>query len=136
MRSTYFKKIMKTSVVAVAVLLLGASVAIAQQQGNLRARAANFTMPDGSIVPMWGYTCGTLASGVTSTATCAQLNSAGKGWSPVVITIPTGATGGLQINLTNNLPMAVPETSLVIIGELGGGLGSTATTTPSPDHSQ
>src|SRR4029077_12513153 len=61
---------------------------------------------------------------------------------PVVITVPTGQ--GLTINLTNNLsfapiPLAAPgtntvPTSLVIVGQLGGGLGTTATSTPSPNH--
>ena len=86
---------------------------------------------------MWGYTCGTAVTG--STATCAALNqNAGTGWSPVVITVPTGATGGLTINLTNNLSFAngntVP-TSIMIVGQVGGGLGTVRTTTPSPDHS-
>jgi len=57
-----------------------------------------------------------------------------RDWSPVVITVPTGQD--LQINLTNNLsfgPNNIP-TSLVIVGQLGGGLGHTATTTSSPDH--
>jgi hypothetical protein len=89
-------------------------------------------MPDGTSVPMWGYSCGTVVSG--STATCAASNlSAGTGWSPVVITVPTGQ--GLTINLTNNLPSPVP-TSIVIVGQLGGGLGDATkrTTTPSPTH--
>jgi hypothetical protein len=55
----------------------------------------------------------------------------------VVITLPTGQ--GLQINLTNNLSFAngnsVP-TSLTIVGQLGGGLGTPQGTTPAPDHSQ
>ena len=43
----------------------------------------------------------------------------------MVITVPTGATGGLTINLTNNLSFdgnTVP-TSLMIVGQFGGGLG-------------
>ena len=136
MRSTYFKNVMKTALAAVAVLLLGASVAVAQQQVNLTAAPTTLTLPDGNAVPMWGYTCGTLDPSISSSATCATLNSAGKGWSPVVITVPSTAAGGLQINLTNNLPAGVPETSIVIVGQLGGGLGSTASSTPSPDHSQ
>jgi hypothetical protein len=60
----------------------------------------------------------------SSTATCAAL-SPKAGWSPVVITVPTGSD--LQINLTNNLSFSngnsVP-TSLMIVGQLGGGLGT------------
>ena len=60
-----------------------------------------------------------------------------------MITVPSGAAGGLQINLTNNLsftPAAggaantIP-TSIVIVGQVGGGLGGAPTTTPSPNHS-
>ena len=54
------------------------------------------------------------------------------------ITVPTGQD--LTINLTNNLSFAgsgvtVP-TSLMIVGQVGGGLGSSATYASSPDHSQ
>jgi hypothetical protein len=50
-----------------------------------------------------------------------------------MITVPAGEI--LQINLTNSLPAPVP-TSLVIVGQLGGGLGdvSQRTTTSSPLH--
>src|SRR5256885_16396139 len=86
-------------------------------------------------------------TGTTSTATCTALNKAVAAaaltptplvgvWSPVVVTVPTGQT--LQISLTNSLSFwngnTVP-TSLVIVGQLGGGLGTGATLTPSPDHS-
>jgi hypothetical protein len=135
MRLNSLKAIVKTALRGAAVLLLGAGVASAQQTINLSAGPNTIALPDGSVVPMWGYTCGAVVSG--STATCAALNpNAAGGWSPVVITIPTIAAGGLQINLTNNLtfgPNSVP-TSLTIVGQLGGGLGTTATSTPSPDH--
>jgi hypothetical protein len=129
MRSNYPKATLKTAVLAMTVLLLGAGLAVAQMV-NLTAAPAISTMPDGSAVPMWGYRCGTAVSG--STATCAALNRvAGAGWSPVVITVATGQD--LTINLTNSLPSPVP-TSLVIVGQLGGGLGTTATSVPSPSH--
>src|SRR5256884_55256 len=159
MRSNNYKSVLKHAGLAVSVLLLGSGAAFAQQQVNLTAAPATATMPDGAAVPMWGYTCGTLPTGTTSTATCTALNKAVAAaaltttplvgvWSPVVITVPTGQT--LQINLTNSLSFAngntVP-TSLVIVGQLGGGLGSNgsscvdaggvnhgATCTPSPDH--
>src|SRR5882757_2317029 len=131
MRSNYLKTL-KTAVLAVTVLLLGVSVSVAQQQINLTAAPANLVVPDGSTVPMWGYSCGTAVTG--STATCAKSNPAATGWSPVVITVPTGQ--GLTVNLTNSLSFganSVP-TSLVIVGQLGGGLGdvSQRTTTDPP----
>jgi hypothetical protein len=131
MRSNYLKTL-KTAVLAVTVLLLGVSVSVAQQQINLTAGATSLTLPDGTAVPMWGYSCGTAAGG--STAICAKLNAAAAGWSPVVITVPTGQT--LQINLTNSLTFGANSipTSLVIVGQLGANLGHSASTTPSPAH--
>src|SRR5580704_7890249 len=125
MRINSLKATLKTAVLGAAVLLLGAGVAGAQQQINLTAAPTAATMPDGSQVPMWGYSCGTAVT--NSTATCGASNPGASGWSPVVITVPTGATGGLTINLTNNLTFAngnkVP-TSIMIVGQVGGGLGS------------
>jgi hypothetical protein len=129
MRLNSFKSIVKAAVLGASVLLSGAGIAGAQQQINLTAGASTLTLPDGSSVPMWGYTCGAVASG--STASCVNLKPT-TGWSPVVISVPTTATGGLQVNLTNNLPV---PTSITIVGQLGGGLGTAATTTPSPNHS-
>lgn len=116
---------------AASILSFAAVMAFGQQQINLTAGPTSLTLPDGSTVPMWGYSCGAVEAG--STATCAKLNPAAAGWSPIVITIPTSAAGGLSINLTNGLPAPVP-TSLTIVGQLGGGLGSAATYTPSPVH--
>ncbi len=93
------KSTLKIAVQAVTALLLGAGWAAGQQQVSLTAGPTSITLPDGTSVPMWGYSCGTAVSG--STATCAKLNSAAAGWSPVVITVPTGQD--LRINLTNNL---------------------------------
>src|SRR6516225_6505422 len=100
MRTNYYQSILKHAkyaAQAAGILLLGAAAAWGQQQINLTAAPVSATLPDGSVVPMWGYSCGTVVSG--STATCNVLNppaAAGK-WSPVVITVPTGQT--LQINL-------------------------------------
>jgi Bacterial Ig domain len=121
------------------VFVCGAALALGQQQVNLTAAATAATMPDGTSVPMWGYSCGTAVSG--STATCNPLNPPSTGWSPVIITVPTGQS--LAINLTNNLSFTpsgsstannIP-TSLVIVGQLGGGLGGSAKYVVGPDHS-
>ena len=150
MLPNYLKASLKTAVLITTVLLLGAGLALAQV--NLTAVPTSVTLPSGDVVPMWGYSCGTAVTGAT--ATCAPLNPAAPaatattpaGWSPVVITVPYVATGTtLTINLTNSLSFlnanTVP-TSLVIVGQLGGGLGTVgagctggATCTASPDHS-
>jgi Big-like domain-containing protein len=148
MRTIDFKATLKVAVRTVSLLLLGAVATFGQQVVNLTAGPAAAYLPDGSTVPMWGYSCGTAAAG--STATCAKLNASAPagtttalaGWSPVVITVPTGQ--GLTINLTNFLTFTptgsttantVP-TSLVIVGQVGGGLGSLLqrTTVASPVH--
>jgi len=129
---THSNKTVRTVLLTVCILLLGASWAVAQQQVNLTAGPTTITLPDGSSVPMWGYSCGAAVAG--STASCAKLNPTAAGWSPVVISVPTGQS--LQINLTNNLffsGASIP-TSLTIVGQLGGGLGTGATSQPSPAH--
>jgi hypothetical protein len=147
MRSNDLKTCLKIAVLLTAVLLLGAGSVLAQQQVNLTAGQTTVTLPDGTVVPMWGYFCGA-AVATGSAATCAALNPASAAtattaatWSPVVITVPTGQT--LVINLTNSLQLsptgattAPVPTSLVIVGQLGGGLGIVGqrTTTTSPDH--
>jgi hypothetical protein len=133
MRTNIFKDKSKAAARVVGILSFAAVVAFGQQQVNLTAGPSTITLPDGATVPMWGYTCGAAVSG--SLATCAALNPEAAGWLPVVITVPTGQT--LQINLTNSLTFganSVP-TSLTILGQIGGGLGNSATSTPSPDHS-
>src|SRR5579864_7653498 len=153
-----FKATLKAAVI-VGGLLLCAVMGFGQTI-NLSAAPTTVTLPDGTTVPMWGYFCQPLAAGTTSTATCAALNPNSVAqptavppvpatWSPVVITVPyvAAATGGsatsLTINLTNNLSFTPTTTgatantiptSIVIVGQLGGGLGTARTSTPSPDH--
>src|SRR6267154_2088858 len=145
MRFFNFKSALIKSGLAASVLLLASGASFGQQQVNLTAGPTTTTLPDGSVVQMWGYSCAGATVIAASTATCALLNPAAAAtltapatWSPVVITVPTGQD--LQINLTNSLsfgatPNNIP-TSLVIVGQLGGGLGTTATSTLSPDHSK
>jgi hypothetical protein len=215
---------LKAAVLVSVVLLFAAATGFAQVI-NLAAGPATAAMPDGTIVPMWGYTCGAAVSG--SSATCAPLSgsmsaaatgslggiyvlnggsgyssttppsvtitpatgntpttpavataivtngqvvgfnitnhgagytaaptvtiaapgsgttataAAAPAWSPVVITVPWASGGAsLTISLTNNLSFGstannnIP-TSIVIVGQVGGGLGGTPTTTPSPSH--
>ena len=141
MRSNSLKATMKTAIFALCILLL-AGIANAQEQVNLTAGPATVVLPDGSIVPMWGFTCNNVAG---SAATCKALNdhatapSGSSPWAPVIITIPTGKD--LQINLTNKLSFTASDgsvnnipTSLTIVGQIGGGLGSQATYSPSPKH--
>src|SRR5215831_15977675 len=147
MQTKNFKAILKNAARVLAILPFAAAT-FGQQTINLTVGPTTTTMPDGTTVPMWGYSCGTPVTG--STATCAALNPAAATagtWSPVVITVPIAAAGtatSLTINLTNSLSFTptgattantVP-TSIVIVGQVGGGLGALAqrTTAQSPDH--
>src|SRR5512147_412287 len=118
MRATPFKAIKHTACAALGALLLASGACFAANVALTAAPTAT-VLPDGQSVPMWGYNCGA----VTAPATCAAANpNAGTGWSPVVITIPSGEP--LTITLTNSLSFtttsgtnAIP-TSLVIVGQL------------------
>ncbi|MDE2221204.1 MAG: hypothetical protein KGJ52_12595, partial [Gammaproteobacteria bacterium] len=123
---------------AATVLLLSAATAAAQSV-NLTAAPTQITLPDGQSVPMWGYACDASQpdqSTLANPAACAAL-STNAGWSPVKITVPyVGPNTSLTINLTNALSFgssAIP-TSIVIVGQVGGGLGDAPAKTDSPSH--
>ena len=93
------------------LLLLAASASHAQVTVDLTASRNTTTLPDGNTLPMWGYTCGSTAS--DTVGACAKLNANSTGWSPALITVPTGQS--LTVNLTNTLPT---NTSIIIVGQL------------------
>src|SRR6516162_143673 len=128
MRSFKVNSALIRSGLTASVLLLGSAAAFGQVTVNLTAASGTATMPDGSAVPMWGYTCGTVNANCRPLLQPAPASGA---WSPVIITVSSGQD--LTINLTNSLPTGVP-TSLVIVGQVGGGLGSVRTTAQSPAH--
>jgi hypothetical protein len=124
------KKTLSTAILAGTALLLTAGIASAQAVVNLTASRQTTLLPDGNSVPMWGWTCGTATAAAVG-ATCTSLNYTngalapqvgGTTWQPPLIVVPyvAGKTS-LTINLTNSLPV---ETSLVILGQAGGGLGA------------
>lgn len=92
--------------VSSAVLLCAAGAASAADiTVNLTAQRMSTTLPNGAVVPMWGY---------CTTGACTSV------WAPGP-TITAAAGDKLTISLTNTLPA---PTSLMILGQLGGGLGS------------
>lgn len=126
MQSTFMKTILNKGAVAVTILLLAAAVCSAQSVSLIAGRQ-NTTLPNGTSVPMWGFSCDTVTL-PAGNATCAALNKS-SGWAPPLITVP--ANSNLTITLKNTLPV---PTSLVIVGQVvGGGLG-TPKTMPSPVH--
>jgi hypothetical protein len=210
------KTTLKAAVLISTFLLCAVAMSFGQQV-NLTAGPTTVTLPDGTTVPMWGYTCGTatvascaplsgsqsgaatgalggfyVINGGQNYSSTASVNiapaagntptraavvtpvisggvvvgfnvtdhgagytaaptvtisdtvgsgavvAAAPGWSPVVITVPWASGGAkLTINLTNNLLFGSTDipTSIVITGQVGGGLGGTPTKTQSPDHS-
>lgn len=100
-------KILRT--IALTFLLVAAMAATGTAATyNLRADRVNVTMPDGAVVPAWGFADDTAGPG-TVTVPGPQL------------VVPAGDTS-LTINLTNNLPVPV---SIHIPGQF-------YTTTPNP----
>jgi len=150
MHTNHFKAILKIAAPVLAILSF--ATAAYGQTINLTAARTSATMPDGTVVPMWGYTCGAATGAAcqalnpaVQTANAASTTGSSGLWSPVVITVPAAAAGtatSLTITLTNNLsftPAAATTantipTSIVIVGQVGGGLGSSRTTTLSPSH--
>jgi hypothetical protein len=128
-------------------LLLASAAALAQSTVTLTAAPTTANLPDGQSVPMWGYTCGDVLATpvISSNATCTAMSGTaqtGTSWQPPLIRVQAGASGfaSLTITLTNNLSFtagtgsnAVP-TSIVIDGQVGGGLGDAPSKMDSPAH--
>ncbi|HEY6095068.1 MAG TPA: Ig-like domain-containing protein [Gallionellaceae bacterium] len=130
MRPDIFKAIHHTAYAAFTAILLSAGMSHAEVA--LTAKPTTTTLPDGQTVPMWGLFCGSATATGTNGAPCTTQTGAaqnGTSWQPPLITVQSGAQ--LDIVLTNGLKA---PTSLVIVGQLGGGLGSAPTRTASPLH--
>jgi hypothetical protein len=102
--SAFLRSVLAVSLLTTALNAQAASTTTV----NLTAQRMSAALPDGTSVPMWGY----CTSGSCSAA-----------WAPgPTIVLPYDPSGTvLSIKLTNNLPVA---TSMVILGQLGGGLGA------------
>ncbi|HEY4446645.1 MAG TPA: Ig-like domain-containing protein [Steroidobacteraceae bacterium] len=113
MNTNYSKAVLRT-LASVSLLLAAGLASAATVSVNLTARQMSAMLPDGSAVPMWGY---------CHTGNCSAVWAPG----PTIVAAP-GDT--LTINLTNSLPI---PTSIVILGQYGGGLGAPARMS-SPNH--
>ena len=88
MRNYSLRAIVKTVLRGAAVLLIRSGHrGCAQTTVNLTAVPSNPDTPDGASVPMWGYSCGA----VPAAAHAAPRKRHGRGWSPVILTVPTGS---------------------------------------------
>jgi FtsP/CotA-like multicopper oxidase with cupredoxin domain len=115
------KAISQTQLLLAAVLtaLLLAPAAFAAAPGitgptfNLTARAEYITQPDGSSVYSWGYGCNGAPTGFAPSAISGNFCNNMQVPGPTLI-VTQGAT--VTVNLTNNLPGAAGNTSILFPG--------------------
>jgi hypothetical protein len=86
----------KTFLLATGALLLASAAAQAQVALNLTAARTSTTMPDGNIVPMWGWSCGNGTAGTTGSSTAFANNA----------TATATITGGVVTGFTITAPGA------------------------------
>jgi FtsP/CotA-like multicopper oxidase with cupredoxin domain len=123
MRVTNMKKVISTNrsvlaaVLGVALLLVPAAFAavpgITGPTFNLAAQAEYLTQPDGSSVYSWGYGCNGAPTGYKPSAISGAFCNAMQVPGPTLI-VQQGDT--VVVNLTNNLPMAAGNTSILFPG--------------------
>jgi FtsP/CotA-like multicopper oxidase with cupredoxin domain len=125
MKNTISKtRLLLVPIVAVA-LLLAANAAYAATPGitgatfNLTAQPAYLTQPDGQMVYSWGYGCATgftptFLPTLNRTPICSSMQVPGP---TLIVTAPaTGTPTTVTVNLTNNLPAAAGNTSILFPG--------------------
>ena len=111
-------QLLLAAMVAVALLLTATAYAAAPgitgTTFNLTAQPAYITQPDGAMVYSWGYGCATGSTpsflpGAISGASCSTMQVPG----PTLI-VTAGST--VTVNLTNGLPTAAGNTSILFPG--------------------
>jgi len=85
---------------------------------NLTAQPAYLNQPDGQAVYSWGYGCAnttgiTFVPAAISTATCPTMQVPGP---TLIVTAPATGTATVTVNLTNGLPTAAGNTSILFPG--------------------
>jgi len=107
----------------IALLMWLAATAFAAAPGitgttfNLTAQQAYLNQPDGEAVYSWGYGCATAPSGFAPTLpnqTCPSMQVPGP--TLIVTEGTTAAPVTITVNLTNNLPTAAGNTSILFPG--------------------
>ena len=125
MKTTTMKKaILHTQLLLAAVALMLTVTAHAAAPGitgttfNLTAQPAYLTQPDGQMIYSWGYGCATgytpsFLPAFTRTATCSSMQVPGP---TLIVTAPASGTATVTVNLTNGLPAAAGNTSILFPG--------------------
>jgi FtsP/CotA-like multicopper oxidase with cupredoxin domain len=127
MRAMTMKKAISTTqlllatMVAMALLLTvpahAAAPGITGTTFNLTAQSAYLNQPDGQAVYSWGYGCngapGGYAPSAIATAFCNTMQVPGP---TLIITAPASGSTTVTVNLTNGLPTAAGNTSILFPG--------------------
>lgn len=124
---------MRARLVLALLLSTGVAASHAATTVNLTVQRATAVMANGTKVPMWQF-CGSTAANADATPSAGTAAGPGTsctgGWAPgPTITVPAG--DALTINLSNTLNV---PTSVVVLGQLGGGLGLGSNRMASPPH--
>jgi hypothetical protein len=137
-----FKAMLKAAALVAAILLLSAGASFGQQVVNLTAGSAGITLPDGTGVPMWGYSCGTPVATVSTTASAVNGTTV-----TVAVALPVNAVnayigttltaGTVQGIVTSNTPTTLtvaswfPASGAFSVSPIGAAaaINSTAATT-------
>ena len=129
MSTNSMNKVLRTVLAASTLLVAGfASAASTDNYVYLSAGRMEKTLPDGTSAKMWGF-CTAATTAVSAPTMPPTLAACGASWLPGP-TITVTAGDNLHITLQNNLPV---PTSIVVLGQLGGGLGSPVSM-DSPSH--
>ncbi len=117
------KTTLKAAVLASVLVLFAAAPGFSQQVVNLTAGPATAALPDGTVVPMWGYACGAAVTGAT--ATCAPLTgltsqaAIGALGGIYVVNGGSGYTSSPAVTITpaaGNTPTATASATAVVSG--------------------
>src|SRR6267154_358272 len=117
-KATSMKRLLPLATAAAALMLTAAAQAAAPgitgPGFNLTAQPAYISQPDGAAVYSWGYGCSSAPSGfapstITTTPFCSTMQVPG----PTLI-VTEGQT--VSVTLTNNLPSAAGNTSILFPG--------------------
>jgi len=113
-------QLLLASMVAVVFLLTVAAHAAAPgitgTTFNLTAQQAYLTQPDGEMIYSWGYGCLTAPSGFAPSAIAGACPTMQVPGPTLIVTAPASGTTTVTVNLTNNLPAAAGNTSILFPG--------------------
>jgi FtsP/CotA-like multicopper oxidase with cupredoxin domain len=122
MKNTISKtRLLLVPMMAVALLLTAtahaATPGITGTSFSLTAQPAYLNQPDGLAIYSWGYGCNGAPSGFRPTAitgaSCSTMQVPGP---TLIVTAPTSGSSTVTVTLTNNLPTAAGNTSILFPG--------------------